>query len=629
MRDVLDQLKFIQSGKRGGVLFENMLTEAPNYGDMFNSVLAYVREYSRSPETDLEKTGEAIKKEIKWAKQTLRKNDRIVWYLRYAKMAMVNRIFSPEHDVLTKERQKFDAALDSGGVSVGPEKIDASVMKWIREQLSHYMGVAVNAPSIANYVFPKKTLGEVIGELKGLEDDWIEAQAEKERGLEIEAGDEIFMEFEHGHKAWWLLDRNYCDAEGKAMGHCGNNQGRSGYDEKVLSFRVKANPEMSDEESPWIPHLTFILDGNGMLGEMKGRANAKPVERYHRYIVPLLKDQRITGIKGGGYDASNNFALSDLDHDTQQELKKMKPALRDLREIRRSGDEELFKEQLDIRSSNSDLPEPYDVDMEKDEVILAAWANINQLSQEWEDMYKALQFWDDFETRYDPSEITNDDIFYALEEMNDDILLKLMEELGVKQEIHSDRLIELSDKIHRHPRYFSLFTDALQTVADKSMGSNGTFKKDFTSYIKFLLDYMPFRVHDAGLRYNEDDIFNTEFEFYVDFNNYVNYIDVASSGDDDDYDDMYFIMDVKYAREWQVLDEYPELQHYMQDQGKEEGVQLDLIHKMIHEKTGSIHYLEPSDIGKEFTELLTHGGRPSKDEMGDLFNSLRRNAGLI
>ena len=54
----------------------------------------------------------------------------------------------------------------------------------------------------------------------------------------------------------------------------------------VLSLRQKVT---HDGEKYHRPVLTFILDDRGFLGEMKGRNNNKPSEKYHSYIVELLK----------------------------------------------------------------------------------------------------------------------------------------------------------------------------------------------------------------------------------------------------------------------------------------------------------------------------------------------------
>jgi hypothetical protein len=135
--------------------------------------------------------------------------------------------------------------------------------------------------------------------------------------------DTVFLQFQDGW-AWWKLSRAYCSEEAKAMGHCGNVVGQEKTDERILSLR---KPVKAGKEDMWEPHLTFILEPNGLLGEMKGKANAKPTAAYHKYIVSLLEDPRIKGIRGGGYAPERNFSMDDLPKETQDELIAKKPGL--------------------------------------------------------------------------------------------------------------------------------------------------------------------------------------------------------------------------------------------------------------------------------------------------------------
>jgi hypothetical protein len=109
------------------------------------------------------------------------------------------------------------------------------------------------------------------------------------------------------------------------MGHCGNAGGD--YMDTILSLRRRVGTRI------YRPSLTFILDGNHLLGEMKGRENNKPSEKYHPAIVALLKDKRIEGLKGGGYQPENNFEMSDLDDNIRKQLQAENPYLRDLPEL--------------------------------------------------------------------------------------------------------------------------------------------------------------------------------------------------------------------------------------------------------------------------------------------------------
>ena len=78
--------------------------------------------------------------------------------------------------------------------------------------------------------------------------------------------------------------------------------------------------------------MTFILQGDGSLGEMKGRSNNKPKEDYHPYILSLLKakvggEYLVKNIRGGGYAPENNFDLEDLSDENLETLFKEIPEL--------------------------------------------------------------------------------------------------------------------------------------------------------------------------------------------------------------------------------------------------------------------------------------------------------------
>jgi hypothetical protein len=164
---------------------------------------------------------------------------------------------------------------------------------------------------------------------------WHEDQAAKAKGKGAEG--ETFIDLSKLGEKWkgweWVsLGDGYCPIEAKSMGHCGNEGAKPGDD--ILSLR---DPE-------GYPRLTFIVN-DGMLGEMKGRANTKPKKDYHPAIVELLKHDEIKHVVGGGYLPEMNFKLNDLDDETKDELLEDKPDLEvDLGELLEKKIEEINKE---------------------------------------------------------------------------------------------------------------------------------------------------------------------------------------------------------------------------------------------------------------------------------------------
>lgn len=155
----------------------------------------------------------------------------------------------------------------------------------------------------------------------------------------------IMFRYNIGGKTFAWVDLNVSGdrAEGAAMGHCGNGTGRTG--ETVLSFRE------IDKKRGHRPCLTFVLQTqDGMLGEMKGRGNSKPAEKYWPYIVDLLKrDSRIQGISGTrSYMPENDFKVSWLPQEQIDELVNLKPKLLSASEyVRNFGFDEAMLDEID------------------------------------------------------------------------------------------------------------------------------------------------------------------------------------------------------------------------------------------------------------------------------------------
>lgn len=292
-----------------------ILTEATKYDNMFQRFFDIVK----NAEPEVSWKGEAtyeVADEIEWARRVLKKEDRIVWYLRWYRLAVVEELTKhyPAHKDLNNLYKKY---LNELGVQRSP--IAKAQLSQIKSKLTHYMGIP--SAKIQDHVFRKETPEELLDILNNFETEWTEQIGDDGKVVEEEPNHTLVLKFPDG-SAWWNLDKSACDKEAEAMGHCGNRYGNS--TDTILSFR---KPVDTPEGTKWVPHLTFILDEDNWLGEMKGRANKKPAEKYHPYIIALLKQDLIKGIKGGGYDPENNFELTDLPEKQQEELLTLKPTL--------------------------------------------------------------------------------------------------------------------------------------------------------------------------------------------------------------------------------------------------------------------------------------------------------------
>lgn len=266
-----------------------------------------------------------IAEEIKWSKQFLKRNDRIVWYLRFVKASL----YATNTGLNAKERHEFVMNLPFMKKWVGAnpqgfqdvllsdEYFSGRELNTVKSSLGHALSMEISG--IQNLVFQWQSPWELRAQLNKIENEWRETLKSR---IDDDGRSKIVMDFKDGFM-WVDLDKGVCRREGDAMGHCGN-AGNPQDGETILSLRKR---DVIEGKRYWTPFLTFILDSNGYLGEMKGRGNQKPADRYHKYIVALLKSDLIKGMKGGGYLPENNFALSDLPDAEFRALAEEKPTL--------------------------------------------------------------------------------------------------------------------------------------------------------------------------------------------------------------------------------------------------------------------------------------------------------------
>jgi hypothetical protein len=193
----------------------------------------------------------------------------------------------------------------------------------IKQKIKHYAG-STHIPEISKVRFEKyHDLHSGLQMLENAEKQYNDRIKNNLNVVKPSKNTKKFLQgVEKPNRHWFSLGKGSCKNEGKAMGHCGNVPSKVKGD-KILSFRTE---HKIGDKTYHEPHLTFICN-NGFLGEMKGRGNEKPAPHYHREIANLLKDPRIKGVIGGGYEHKNNFYFTDLSPELQQEVLKANPDL--------------------------------------------------------------------------------------------------------------------------------------------------------------------------------------------------------------------------------------------------------------------------------------------------------------
>jgi predicted RNase H-related nuclease YkuK (DUF458 family) len=339
-----------------------------NYDEMFAGLNSTIQ--NALPPVD-GKSGVAIslhqdiQDEINWAKATLRKNYRIIWYLRWAKLDLIEQgvnktytYFGREKDIdpatlnekahnlgqqlnslLNKEIGRFNAGAQKAGRHAINTTDLGGVMRayGVHNQLKHFFDMK-QVDKIQDYPLDFQTIPEVLDTFQTFEQEYT-AQADEDKRwvppTSDEEGDlqgEVIVKFPNGW-VWWDLGTNYDENEAKSMGHCAT----CGENATLVSLREPRDNK--DGTRSWRPHLTFELDEDGSLRQMKGVANSKPKPEYHSYILALLTATKqvsskskktepiVKSIKGSSYKREADFALKDLTPEDLETLYAARPDL--------------------------------------------------------------------------------------------------------------------------------------------------------------------------------------------------------------------------------------------------------------------------------------------------------------
>lgn len=207
------------------------------------------------------------KDDIVWAKTNLVRKDRVYWYLRQIESMMKNN--------------------------------DSSSIKNLQYNLMHYVN-QTNLQGVQNYPFNMNlSVDQLLTALETIKQSYLS----KNRPTALTLPEDVdLIKYSDGSR-WVKLNRAYCKQEGLSGKHCGNINGQKNKDQRILSYRDKIDKVI----------LTFILDPDGTLGEMKGINNTKPDKKYHKQIVDLLILPMIKGINKGDVLREADFSIFDLD----------------------------------------------------------------------------------------------------------------------------------------------------------------------------------------------------------------------------------------------------------------------------------------------------------------------------
>lgn len=273
--------------------------------------------------------GNLANEHIEWARINLKKEDRIIWFLKEVKYSILlymshslARDSIPKKEVMWAIKSEIKGT-GNGMRRLGDESANSLAEAYdmylkeprnflysprysidpIKEFLRHFL-VSMDIPEIKNTVMKNQTWMD-------LEDKFSEAEKKWEADNLVrsvpEYGDAV-LSVPNSNLVVFRLNRASCKLEGDAMSHCGNMATLE--DSDIYSVR-SPDPENSGH---WIPHVTAIENtkGSGEFGEIKGFGNQKPSDRYHPAIIAMIESGIIKKLGGGGYKPENNFSMGDL-----------------------------------------------------------------------------------------------------------------------------------------------------------------------------------------------------------------------------------------------------------------------------------------------------------------------------
>ena len=467
--ELIEQIEFMEAAKDKYLPMLNVFDQIPD------------RNNDRELDGQIANIKRSAKEHARWAIQTLRNSDRIIWYIRLIRITFLTGIhealrkslsahqsaggwgdLDPEHAEQVEQNvralQALDVTLarliqkdernlrskaiaenqkvaqeaeanhertnakfreleskcarqpDHSDCGLNKERLEAKVdelyaivnfanqysefviptyaeLTRIQNQLSHFE--SINYQPMNDFRFGWLPTGFVLSMLATLENTWQKLQSkilvhDVEPGGDYE-GIEKVLDFDDG-MAWWNLHRKYCEREGTAMGHCGNNYANAKESDEVISLREYVDTGEAGEQ--WIPHVTGVFDtANGMLGEMKGRSNNKPEAKYHKYILPLLKQDWVKGIlmRPHQHEKYKNFYVSDLPEDIARALVEQKPDLatwKDRQVLGLEGD--MSEMELDKINEQLDEWDVENIEAQRDDVfVLTSYSNKEQAYEAW------------------------------------------------------------------------------------------------------------------------------------------------------------------------------------------------------------------------------------------------------
>jgi hypothetical protein len=234
-----------------------------------------------------------------------------IWIANNFKQEIVKELEKNPKYISTSGKIGFSASSGKFDLEVNSDNInqflnEPSIIKWIEilfkkikeDKIDYIMDWVLGRGSGAVIEDDKLNFKELTFDKAMVRSQlWHDKLAELKGGQIKDEQGEVIMSFPDGYY-WIKLDTSYCSAESEAMGHCGRGEG--------ILFSLRKDK---------YPVITSDVLKNGTVKQLRGRANTKPKERYHKYIVDFLLSDYVKKIDYNYFKRDENFWLSDLKDD--------------------------------------------------------------------------------------------------------------------------------------------------------------------------------------------------------------------------------------------------------------------------------------------------------------------------
>lgn len=167
---------------------------------------------------------------------------------------------------------------------------------------------------------PKLTYTYLKRELEDIYEDY-KKQLKGWAPVDEDGGDKIVIAYKSEKMYWFDLQRPSCSLEGDAAGHCGNSP-RSNTNDNVYSLST-----LKKVGKDWYryPHITVVLEEDGLLGEIKGRGNTTPHDKYGDKLVDLCLLPEVDGIGEARWEEGENWMWDHFTEEQQKRILDVKP----------------------------------------------------------------------------------------------------------------------------------------------------------------------------------------------------------------------------------------------------------------------------------------------------------------